>query len=124
MRSAERSPRFLKSHLDNRSSTSAGEQGGFVAGKRAKTNKPKTEHKRHYRTLGRGGRAPAPGRLLLSVVSYDTASSRNTPIRRNCVHAKHGILPFSLGSLRLLVLSVVSYDTASSRNTPIRRNFS
>ena len=62
--------------------------------------------------------------LVLSVASYDAASSRKTPIFRNYVYEKHGIVPFFLGSLRLLVLSVASYDAASSRKTPIFRNFS
>jgi len=43
---------------------SAGEQGCFALENQAKTTKAETGHKRHYRTLGVGVRAPAPGRLL------------------------------------------------------------
>ena len=77
MRSAARS---------HRSPKPAGEQGSFAEENRPETNRAETGHKRHYRTLGRGVRAPAPGRLL--------GSTRPTRRDGRCLLA--GIFPFGL----------------------------
>ena len=53
---------------------------------KVETNGAETGHKRHYRTLGGGERAPAPDRLLRST----------RPIRRDGRCLLAGIFPFSL----------------------------
>jgi hypothetical protein len=70
-------------------SHAAGEQGRFAAENRPETNEAETGHKRHYRTLGRGVRAPAPGRLL--------GSTRPTRRASRCLLAG-SFPPASLGS--------------------------